>query len=291
MDSSLAKQKVSTGSLSRTEQPLRQLGSTRYALILGKDLPQVFDEWMTSDEAKAWLLSDAMPPRRHKLLLKCPVCQILFSKSPSKLRDQEKACETLTHTCSPSCMGVMRSATMTLDKECHTCGKTFTIAKSEHGRRLKRGDSFHFCSNECYGIHRSKTFVGEKHHNYNQVSLTCTHCSKEFLRSAGNAKSYRTRHPFCSRECYRNWLVGRVTQQGTGRAGLRSYPPEFKAMRKKLLVERATCVVCMFPARDLHHKDNDIENNSPENLAVVCRRCHKRHHMGPPHPELSPSKK
>jgi hypothetical protein len=110
-------------------------------------------------------------------------------------------------------------------------------------------------------------------------------------RNEVHAKTYRTHRPFCSRECYGNWLVGRATQTGTGRAGLRSYPPEFKTMRRKLLTNEATCVVCMFPARDLHHKDNNIENNSPENLAVVCRRCHKRHHMGPPHPELSPSKK
>ena len=291
MRSSPEKSKRTTGSHLTTEQCLRQRASTRYALILG-EIPLNFEGWMTSEQARAWLLSDAMPPtRRHKVVMKCPVCGETFSHAPSKLRAQRRSCEELIHTCSNKCMGVMRTWTMTQVLTCQECGKEYRLSKSERARRVARGDTGSFCSNECYGKYRSRTFVGEKHHNYSKVTLVCTHCAKEFLRAEGAAKTYRTTNPFCTKACYAAWLTGRATQKDTGRGSLRSYPPEFKRMRKEMLSKEALCVVCMFPARDLHHRDGDPENNSTQNLVPVCRRCHRRHHEGPPHPALSPLKK
>lgn len=291
MLSSHEKQTASTESAFQMGQPSKLPGNTRYALISGP-IPPSFDGWMTSEQARAWLLSDAMPPtRRHKVLMRCPVCASLFTKAPSKLRAQQMACEKLTHSCSNKCMGHMRTSMMTVPLSCDECGKDFTVSRSEHSRRLERGDSSHFCSNACYGKHRSRVFVGERHHNYNRVELTCTQCGKGFLRTQGEARQYRTMKPFCTKTCYTTWLRGRPTQKDTGRGSLRSYPPEFKALRKQMLVEGALCAVCMFPAKDLHHRDEDVENNSPENLIPVCRSCHKRHHVGPPHPLLSPLKR
>lgn len=290
MPLSRGKQITTTESPFPTEPALTLLGNTQYALIApGQDPSSV--EWMSSDQAKAWLHSDAMPQtRRHKLLLECPVCKTHFTRSPSKLRDQVDTCKTLTHTCCVTCMGVMRTYLRTVDLSCDECGKQYKVGQAEHARRLVRGDKHHFCSYACSGKALSRTHRGEKHHNYNRVEMTCTHCEKKFLRTEGAAKKYRTMKPFCSRECYGTWLVGRATQKGTGRGGLRSYPPEFKAMRKKLLGPSALCVVCMYPAKDLHHKDENVENNAQGNLALVCRRCHTRHHAGPKHPLLSPSK-
>ena len=37
-----------------------------------------------------------------------------------------------------------------------------------------------------------------------------------------------------------------------------------------------SCEHCGNPAKDRHHKDGDTANNSPENIAVLCRRCHMK---------------
>lgn len=291
MPSSPVRQITSSALRSKTVQLSKPLGSTRYALILG-EIPLSFDAWMTSEQARAWLLSNSMPQtRRHKLLMECPVCSKLFSKSPSKLRVHLEKCETLTHTCSNACMGVMKTYLGTVELRCDECGGLFRISSSERARRLKRGDKHQFCSCKCSGVFSSKHHVGEAHHNYNRVEIICTHCKKTFLRTKGDTRGYITTNPFCSRACYGEWLVGRPTQKGTGRGSLRSYPPEFKQARAKMRDEGTLCAVCMYPAKELHHRDENIENNEPENLVPVCHRCHVRHHVGPPHPALSVSKK
>ena len=45
------------------------------------------------------------------------------------------------------------------------------------------------------------------------------------------------------------------------------------------------CERCGAPGVLRHHKDEDVGNNEPENIEVLCKRCHQRHHMGlPPRP-------
>lgn len=278
----------STNSSLKTESSFSQQGNTLYAFVSGK-MPQFFDGWMSSERAKAWLLSNELPPtRRHRVVMKCPVCQTIFTRSPSKLRNSLDQCEKMTHTCSPSCMGVMKTHQRTVKLTCEGCGEPFTLSLSEHTRRLKRGDGHHFCSNACYGRHRSQTYVGENHHNYTRKEVVCSHCGKVFLRQESKTKTWVTKTPFCSKGCYHKHLSGRHTQKGTGRGSLRSYPEEFKKLRKEILKE-ALCVVCMYPAKDVHHLDGNPENNLLSNLVPVCRRCHTRHHASTPHPLLLPS--
>lgn len=45
------------------------------------------------------------------------------------------------------------------------------------------------------------------------------------------------------------------------------------------LVPKGPCNRCSKPdARDVHHKDGNHLNNSPENLERICRGCHNREH-------------
>ncbi|HEY6436404.1 MAG TPA: type IVB secretion system protein IcmJDotN [Ignavibacteriaceae bacterium] len=44
-----------------------------------------------------------------------------------------------------------------------------------------------------------------------------------------------------------------------------------------------TCGYCGFPAtkfQEVHHIDNDHDNNSEENLVTICSLCHACHHIG-----------
>lgn len=56
-------------------------------------------------------------------------------------------------------------------------------------------------------------------------------------------------------------------------------PPIPSALKQKILYESAfACVVCQDKADDLHHIDGDKTNNSPNNIAVLCRKHHDEAH-------------
>lgn len=41
------------------------------------------------------------------------------------------------------------------------------------------------------------------------------------------------------------------------------------------LYQLGACEDCGRPGVDRHHKDGDTDNNLPENIAILCRRCHQ----------------
>lgn len=63
---------------------------------------------------------------------------------------------------------------------------------------------------------------------------------------------------------------------------------EFRALRPGALAQQQyRCVFCgyrsseKFPGhQDLHHLDDDHQNNAPDNLLVACQTCHPYHHVG-----------
>lgn len=267
-----------------TAVPTKLLESTRYVLASREPHPYT-DEWMTSEQATEFLLSDRKPPSKHKLYAQCLMCANVFTKPVTKFRAARAACENLNHTCCNACSAQYRSLGTQVELSCGTCGKRFAEWQSSVEKKRAKGQTEFFCCSECYGVHRSKTYVGDLHPTSTLRDYNCDHCGETFKRSPYRAG--RQDHQFCNVECYRGWLTGRPTRKGTGRRGERSYPAEFKAARRTMLP--APCVVCDKPALDLHHRDGNIEHNEPENLAPVCRKCHMRHHHQEPNPLLSPS--
>ena len=263
--------------------------NTRYALAL-KGTPLDTLEWMSSEKAIELLVSkeniEAIP-HVMRLYAQCPVCSEIFWKNPSKYFAAKKASKNLKHTCSNECSKKLRSIENSVAVKCHECEIEFKRSASAAKLR-EEAEQPQFCSNSCYGKHRSKVYVQEKHPHFNSLTLTCTHCSKEFKRKASQVSSTRTAQPFCSRECYYEDMKGKASQKGTGRA-LRSYPPEFKKARAKMLEEEKSCVVCGVTATILHHADEDKENSAPENLKPTCETCHMKHHLHTPQPLLLPS--
>ena len=43
---------------------------------------------------------------------------------------------------------------------------------------------------------------------------------------------------------------------------------------RKLYPNLGSCEMCAAVAVERHHKDGNTGNNSPENIAILCRRCH-----------------
>ncbi len=229
-------------------------------------------EWMSSEEAKRWLLSTREQPKRTKLYAKCPICGKLFTKSLKKFRVASQACQQLSHACSDACAGAVKRLRTRRVESCNECGKQFERGGSAHKHKHS------FCSSQCYAAFRSRTYRGKAHHLYSSKDLSCTQCGTTFKRRLSHATQERTKHPFCSRDCYAEWLRGRPTLKGLGRNGARSYPGEFKLMRAYMQDESMECTLCTKLAKDLHHRDGDIENNTIENLVPLCRSCHSKFH-------------
>lgn len=50
--------------------------------------------------------------------------------------------------------------------------------------------------------------------------------------------------------------------------------PSSKRQRARFLYDLGPCEDCGQAAVERHHKDGDTGNNAPENIALLCRRCH-----------------
>lgn len=171
---------------------------------------------------------------------------------------------------------------------CLYCGQSVHIPKY-------RRQTFRFCSRRCgYRWHAA----------HNGVTVRCRICSTPFTVIAFRAKTAK----YCSRRCYYKALVGRGTVLTSCRhcqKPVRSSPshpriycsracnnkaahllwdPHFTTVRKQLATRGALtkCESCGFDAMPeilgVHHKDHNRENNTRENLAVLCPNCHSMVH-------------
>ena len=104
----------------------------------------------------------------------------------------------------------------------------------------------------------------------------CEACGKQMERKRlknGDLESllHFNKRPFCDRECMK--------------AGFRARPKNHKPDARmgryhaRNIKGPGSCERCGKPdALDVHHRDENPLNNSPENLERLCRGCHTRHH-------------
>lgn len=52
--------------------------------------------------------------------------------------------------------------------------------------------------------------------------------------------------------------------------------PETKRRRAQKAFKLGKCESCPKPATDRHHKDGNTGNNNPDNIKILCRRCHMK---------------
>ena len=148
------------------------------------------------------------------------------------------------------------------------------------------------CGNEFYvphyRIHTAKfcSINCQNHKQYERYKFTCLQCKKK----CEDSPSRKGKKKFCSRECKSEFEIDRVScikekrrisiekarKKGTvGNSG--------PALRKWILgIKEKKCEVCGFDdyesCLDIHHKDNDPNHNSLENLKVLCVLCHRKVH-------------
>lgn len=151
--------------------------------------------------------------------------------------------------CSKACKNKF-GCTEQIEAFCEVCNSPFTHISS-------RCNKAKYCSAKCY----QKSRIGRGLTEYK-----CLHCEKPFLDSLSRGRKY------CSKSC--------VNKQSKS-----EWKAKFTTVRRNMITRGhiQKCEKCSydkFPKiLGVHHIDGNRENNSLENLMVLCPNCHSIEHM------------
>lgn len=152
-----------------------------------------------------------------------------------------------TKFCSRSCMALASRNKITAN--CAVCRKEFTHISSRANRAK-------YCSNTC---------KGRAYHHKGTRTYQCQHCRNEFQGSPSLNRKY------CSRACI-------------NKVALTDWHPSFTTVRGTMLRRGmiTACARCGYSESrailGVHHKDRNRNNNSLDNLEVLCPNCHSLEH-------------
>lgn len=141
---------------------------------------------------------------------------------------------------------------------CIQCGKEFH-------RPLRFIENAKYCSRDCF--YKSRETI---------ITLNCSTCGKEFDRRPSALKNATHGYYFCSRKCKE------IAQSVDGH--IKEISPSHYKDGRSVYRKRAfnkfekKCSRCGYEdderMLDIHHRDNNHDNNNIDNLQVVCVWCH-----------------
>lgn len=141
---------------------------------------------------------------------------------------------------------------------CETCGDEFYLCPSFIRQHEKHGSKIRFCSMKCYDKTGDKNpFHGKKHTTESKNKMSENPNRPKFQRGENNPNFLR----YGSESSY----IGKTDVW----------------WRKKLLKEIGECEKCGLKDKrilTIHHKDRNKENNTRENLILLCWNCHNLDH-------------
>jgi len=159
----------------------------------------------------------------------------------------------------------------TINKSCLYCNKQFAAQI----RFVKNGGA-KFCSVQCTGKHRSKIPKTPKKSN-----TTCAWCKKDFYKKLSSKSKNHSKSGlfFCSRK--HKDAASRIG--GLDQMQLPHYKNGKAAYRANALRTLPNkCYKCEYKkctaALDIHHIDENRNNNDISNLKILCSNCHREHH-------------
>ncbi len=170
---------------------------------------------------------------------------------------------------------LMEITMKTITQVCQEC-KSFFQAQL---REVNRGNA-KYCSKKCSasGV-KKKLLAGgiiSRKHN-----VECAYCKKTFYKNESQIKNSKTNTHFCCRE---HKDIGQRIETGIKQIQPSHYGETNKKYREIAFRHKEkTCERChynKFPEiLEVHHKDRNRENNSIENLEIVCPTCHMEEHF------------
>lgn len=130
----------------------------------------------------------------------------------------------------------------------------------------------------CYN-HKKHPLTGGR--KITSTIIECSNCGKEFLEYQWYIK--RSKHLFCSKECFRKWNRGKNHFWYRGGSGWSKYPKEFFALREQIRArDNYKCRLCGIPQIEcfdklsVHHINYDKYDLRSNNLISLCRKCHRK---------------
>lgn len=146
---------------------------------------------------------------------------------------------------------------MAITLVCDFCKNTFQRKKSYGQGRV-------FCSMKCYGKSNETVSI-----------YKCETCGVDVERAKAQVKN----HVFCSKNCaaiFRNKNIKGVIHPNF-KHGMGSY------RKRALEFYGAACTICGYSTLEVlevHHRDGNRQNNSIENLDVLCPTHHVEYEVG-----------
>lgn len=161
--------------------------------------------------------------------------------------------------------------TAMLDRDCKCCTKPFKArpAQARAGRGL-------FCSLSCAQLYRASQPKPAREPN-----RECAFCQTRYYRPAKkNSDRSKSGLRFCSRRCHSNALSAKLGFESIRPA---HYDTSTTPGNYRQRVEIKACLDCGWDeipeVLEVHHIDENRQNNTPANLAVLCPRCHSVRHF------------
>jgi hypothetical protein len=153
-----------------------------------------------------------------------------------------------------------------VEKNCLACETLFYVPRY-------RENTAKFCSFEC-----------QNHKQYTKYEFTCLACNKKVITSPSR-KNYKKK--FCSIECREHKKMDMVERRRKQKAIVRLSrgTKGSRTLRKDLFaIREPICAKCGYSeydfCLDIHHIDENANNNKEDNLIILCCMCHKKLHKG-----------
>lgn len=159
----------------------------------------------------------------------------------------------------------------TVTKTCQFCKTKFDAPLREVMRNNGK-----FCSKQCFHKNRKGTIIKPRIPN-----VTCAYCNKKFYRPKNKLKNSKSGLFFC---CRKHKDLGQKLESGITEIHPTHYGtakiPDYRKIA--FSTKEKVCEMCGYNKTpqilQVHHIDENRENNSLDNLQVLCPNCHLEIH-------------
>lgn len=149
----------------------------------------------------------------------------------------------------------------TITKFCLWCTNPFEIDIYTD----KRGNG-KFCSLTCVGLHTANK-------NKPQPNANCGYCDKPIYRKKSTIDKSKSKIFFC---CMGHKALA---QQFGEMSYNRQVEKDYRLIAfRRVDIPTCKCGYNILGALEVHHKDMNHNNNSPDNLEIICCNCHALEH-------------
>jgi HNH endonuclease len=136
------------------------------------------------------------------------------------------------------------------------------------------GTTFHRPRSHIYGNMFCSWACRKAYHYQRRLVTTCLHCGAPITKTPFQAARSRTQKFFCNMACSSaHTRTGTITNQG-----YRAFSFNYETLFEHRLVMEQHLGRKLLPDEDVHHKDGNRLNNSPDNLEVLDHSAHTRRH-------------